>query len=76
VSRVFIACDLFVLSLSKFSCAILCQHYFVLLQVKFSFREATPCKKELVFIIFLFKPSCIILHLFLVVLLLIKFRTL
>jgi hypothetical protein len=33
-----------------------------LLQVKFSFREATPCKKELVLIFFLSKPSCIILH--------------
>jgi hypothetical protein len=33
-----------------------------LLQVKFSFREATPCKKELVFILFLSKLSCIILH--------------
>jgi hypothetical protein len=34
----------------------------VLLQVKFSFREATPCKKELVLLLFLSKPSCIILH--------------
>jgi hypothetical protein len=33
----------------------------VLLQVKFTFREATPCKKELVFLLFLSKPSCIIL---------------
>jgi hypothetical protein len=32
-----------------------------LLQVKITFREATPCKKELV-LLFLFKPSCIILH--------------
>jgi hypothetical protein len=29
-----------------------------LLQVKFSFREATPCKKELVLFLFLSKPSC------------------
>jgi hypothetical protein len=34
----------------------------VLLQVKFSFREATPCKEELEFILFLSKSSCIILH--------------
>jgi hypothetical protein len=33
-----------------------------LLQVKFTFREATPCKKELVLLLFLSKPSCIILH--------------
>jgi hypothetical protein len=57
VSCVLIACDLFVPSLSKFSCAILCQLYFVLPQVKFSFREATPCKKELVLLLFLSKPS-------------------
>jgi hypothetical protein len=55
---VFIACDLFVFSLSKFSCTILCQYYFVLPQVKFSFREATPYKKELVLFLFLSKSSC------------------
>jgi hypothetical protein len=33
----------------------------VLLQVKFSFSEATPCKKELVLLLFLSKPSCFIL---------------
>jgi hypothetical protein len=34
----------------------------VVLQVKFSFREATPCKKELMFIFFISKLYCIILH--------------
>jgi hypothetical protein len=34
----------------------------VLLQVKFSFSEATPCKKELVLLLYLSKPSCFILH--------------
>jgi hypothetical protein len=34
----------------------------VLLQVKITFREATPCKKELVLLPFLSKPSCFILH--------------
>jgi hypothetical protein len=53
VSLVFIACDLFVFFLSKFSCTIPCLYYFVLLQVKFSFCEATPCKKELVLLLFL-----------------------
>jgi hypothetical protein len=32
------------------------------LQVKFSFRKATPYKKELVFSLFLSKPSCFNLH--------------
>jgi hypothetical protein len=31
-------------------------------QVKFSYIEATPCKKELVLFLFSSKPSCIILH--------------
>jgi hypothetical protein len=31
-----------------------------LLQVKFSFREATPCKKELVLLLFL--PKALLLH--------------
>jgi hypothetical protein len=34
----------------------------VLLQVKFLFREATPCKKEFVLFLFLSKPSCFILY--------------
>jgi hypothetical protein len=59
VSIVFIACDLFVLPSSKFSCAILCQYHLVLLQVKFSFSEATLCKKAL---FFPSKPSCFIIH--------------
>jgi hypothetical protein len=62
---VFIACDLFVLPSSKFSCAILCQYHLVLLQVKFSFSEATLRKKAL---LFLPKPSCFILIDLLVVL--------
>jgi hypothetical protein len=48
----------FVFSLSMFSCAILCWYYFVLLQVKFSYIEVTPCKKELVLFPFLTKSSC------------------
>jgi hypothetical protein len=34
----------------------------VLLQVKFSFREATPCKKELALFLLLPKPPCSIFH--------------
>jgi hypothetical protein len=30
-------------------------------KIKFSFSEATPCKKELGFLLFLSKPSCFIL---------------
>jgi hypothetical protein len=44
---VLIACDLFVLSLSKFSCAIFCQHYFVLPQVKFSLEKQHLARKNL-----------------------------
>jgi hypothetical protein len=46
VSFVFIACDLFAFPYSKFSCTILCSYHLVLLQVKFSFSEATLRKKE------------------------------
>jgi hypothetical protein len=45
----------------------------VLLQVKFSFSEATPCKKELVLLLFLSKPSCFIL-IDLIVVLIYQFR--
>jgi hypothetical protein len=49
---------LFVLLSSKFSCAILCQYHLVLLQVKFSFSEATLRKKALLLPP---KPSCLII---------------
>jgi hypothetical protein len=68
VSLVFISCDLFVFSHSKFSCTILCYHHLVLLQVALSFSGATPCKKELVLLLFLSKPPCFILIDLLVVL--------
>jgi hypothetical protein len=40
----------------------------VLLQVKFSFSKATPCKKELMLLLFLSKPPYFILIDLLVVL--------
>jgi hypothetical protein len=60
VSLVLIGFDLFSSSLS--SLALFLANIILLLQDKFSFREATPSKKELVLLLFLSKPSCFILH--------------
>jgi hypothetical protein len=68
VSIVFIACDLFAFLCSKFPCAILCQYHLVLLQVKFSFSEATLRKKQLDLVFFSSKPSCVVILYLLVVL--------
>jgi hypothetical protein len=52
---------LFAFPYSKFSCTILCSYHLVLLQVKFSFSEATLRKKELELLLSSSKPSCFII---------------